>query len=141
MKILPLRIELFYVERRADEQTDIKKLTVAFRNFANAPQNSRDDSRAEYLVLSLRTTDTEDEIPRRFRKVKRLTTNRHRVTTQKIMNFSNTAVRIYSLSTAVRPSHGLHPFTTRRAKFSVFITNVSENYLCSSSSYKALQPI
>jgi hypothetical protein len=35
IKILPLGVELFH----ADRQTDIAKLTVAFRNFANAPEN------------------------------------------------------------------------------------------------------
>jgi hypothetical protein len=35
MKIRPVGAELFY----ADRQTDITKLTVAFRNFANAPNN------------------------------------------------------------------------------------------------------
>jgi hypothetical protein len=124
MKIHPLRIELFRVERRTDEQTDIKKLTDPFRNFANAPENNRDDSRTAYLVLSFRTIDTEDEIARRFRKVKKLTTNRHGVTTQKILNFSNTAVRTYSLTTTVRPSHGLHLPTSRQGKFSGFTTNV-----------------
>jgi len=44
MKIQPVRVELFHADRRTDEQTDIKKLTVAFRNFANAPENNRDDS-------------------------------------------------------------------------------------------------
>jgi len=34
MKILPVGAELFHADRR----TDIMKLTVAFRNFANAPK-------------------------------------------------------------------------------------------------------
>jgi hypothetical protein len=29
--------ELFHADRRMDGQTDMTKLTVAFRNFANAP--------------------------------------------------------------------------------------------------------
>ena len=33
MKIRPVRAEFFH----ADEQTDMTKLIVAFRNFANAP--------------------------------------------------------------------------------------------------------
>ena len=33
MKIRPVGAELFYADRR----TDMKKLIVAFRNFANAP--------------------------------------------------------------------------------------------------------
>ena len=35
IKIRPVRAELFY----ADGQKDMKKLTVAFRNFANARKN------------------------------------------------------------------------------------------------------
>ena len=35
IKILPVGAELFRVDRR----TDMTKLTVAFRNFANAPKN------------------------------------------------------------------------------------------------------
>jgi hypothetical protein len=37
MKIRPVGAELF----RADRRTDMTKLTVAFRNFANAPQNTQ----------------------------------------------------------------------------------------------------
>jgi hypothetical protein len=37
MKIRPVGAEL----SRADGQTDMKKLTVAFRNFANAPKTSQ----------------------------------------------------------------------------------------------------
>jgi hypothetical protein len=35
MKILPVANKLFH----ANEQTDMTKLTVAFRNFAKAPKN------------------------------------------------------------------------------------------------------
>ena len=35
MKICPVGVELF----RADGQTDMMKLIVAFRNFANTPEN------------------------------------------------------------------------------------------------------
>jgi len=35
MKIRPMEAELF----RADRRTDMTKLIVAFRNFANAPKN------------------------------------------------------------------------------------------------------
>ena len=37
MKIRPVGAELFHAGARTDGQTDIKKLIVAFRNFANAP--------------------------------------------------------------------------------------------------------
>jgi hypothetical protein len=43
MKIRPVRAELFH----ADGRTDITKLVVAFRNFADAPKNW--DERAEQL--------------------------------------------------------------------------------------------
>jgi len=36
MKICPLGAELFHADRR----TDMTKLIVAFRNFANAPKNA-----------------------------------------------------------------------------------------------------
>jgi hypothetical protein len=41
MKIGPLGAELFHAAGRADEQTDMTKLIVAFRNFAKAPQMFR----------------------------------------------------------------------------------------------------
>jgi hypothetical protein len=37
MKILPVEAALFHADRRADGQTNTTKLTVAFRNFVNAP--------------------------------------------------------------------------------------------------------
>jgi hypothetical protein len=39
MKIRPVGAELFHAGGRTDGQTDVTKLTVAFRNFANAPKN------------------------------------------------------------------------------------------------------
>jgi len=39
MKILCARANLFHADIRTDEQTDITKLKVAFRNFAKAPKN------------------------------------------------------------------------------------------------------
>jgi len=39
MKIHPVGAELFHAGRRKDERTDMTKLTVAFRNFANAPKS------------------------------------------------------------------------------------------------------
>jgi hypothetical protein len=39
MKIRPVGAELFHVDRRTDEWTDMTKLIVAFRNFAKAPKN------------------------------------------------------------------------------------------------------
>ena len=37
MKIRPVGAEVFNVERRNDRRTDMTKLIVVFRNFANAP--------------------------------------------------------------------------------------------------------
>jgi len=37
MKIRPLVVELFHVDRQEDGRADTTKLTVAFRNFSNAP--------------------------------------------------------------------------------------------------------
>ena len=47
MKISPVAAELFH----ADGQTDTKKLTVAFVNFANAPIISVD--RCEFFILEI----------------------------------------------------------------------------------------
>jgi len=39
MIISPIEAELFHVGGRADRQTDMTKLIVAIRNFANTPKN------------------------------------------------------------------------------------------------------
>jgi len=39
MKILPVGTELFNADRQTDGETDLTKLPVAFRNFANMPVN------------------------------------------------------------------------------------------------------
>jgi hypothetical protein len=39
MKIRPLGAELFNSDRGTNGQTDITKLIVTFRNFANVPEN------------------------------------------------------------------------------------------------------
>jgi hypothetical protein len=41
MKIRPVGVESFHADRLKDGRTDIKKLIVAFRNFANVPKNSQ----------------------------------------------------------------------------------------------------
>jgi len=38
LKIRPVGAELYHAGRRTDRQTDITKLIVAFRNFANEPK-------------------------------------------------------------------------------------------------------
>jgi hypothetical protein len=42
MKILSVIVEEFHAGRRTDGGTDITKLIVAFRNFANAPKKLGD---------------------------------------------------------------------------------------------------
>jgi hypothetical protein len=44
MKISAAEAELFHADRRMDRQTDMTKLIVAFRNFANAPKKFRHKS-------------------------------------------------------------------------------------------------
>jgi hypothetical protein len=39
MKIRPVGAELFHADIQTDRRTDMAKLIVAFRNFANAPKN------------------------------------------------------------------------------------------------------
>ena len=41
MKNLPVGAELFHADRQTVRRTDMIKLTVAFRNLANAPKNLR----------------------------------------------------------------------------------------------------
>ena len=41
VKIRPVGVELFHAETRMDGRTYMTKLAVAFRNFANAPENTR----------------------------------------------------------------------------------------------------
>ena len=42
MKILPLGAELLQSEKQTDRQTDMKKLIVASRNFADAPKKNKE---------------------------------------------------------------------------------------------------
>ena len=52
MKICPVRAELF----RADGQTDVTKLIVAFRSFANATRNQQfSSSPVGWKLLSVRS--------------------------------------------------------------------------------------
>jgi len=37
VKIRPVEAELFHADGRTDRRTDMTKLIIAFRNFANAP--------------------------------------------------------------------------------------------------------
>ena len=52
--------ELFHADRRTDKQTDMTKLIVAFRNFANTPKKPA----LIYLIISavFRSQDTISEI-------------------------------------------------------------------------------
>jgi len=40
MKMRPVRAEFLLADRRADRETNMAKLIVDFRNFANAPKNA-----------------------------------------------------------------------------------------------------
>jgi len=40
MKLRPLAAKLIHADRRTDRQTGMAKLTVVFRNFANAPEKT-----------------------------------------------------------------------------------------------------
>jgi len=48
MKIRPMRTELFHADGRTDGQTDMTKLIVTFRSFANAPKK---DTRSNSDIL------------------------------------------------------------------------------------------
>ena len=52
MKIRPVGTDLFYANGWTDRRTDLTKLIVAFRNFANAHNKIRGHGRVElYLYL------------------------------------------------------------------------------------------
>jgi hypothetical protein len=51
MKILPVGAEVFLAGGRADGRTDMTKLIVAFRNYANAPKN---ESKCTTFLLFLK---------------------------------------------------------------------------------------
>jgi hypothetical protein len=60
MKIRLLGAELFHADGRTDGQTtDVTKLTVAFRNFANAPKKYKILMR---LIVTTRSTKTRIDI-------------------------------------------------------------------------------
>jgi len=40
MKIFPVGAEMFHADSRTYGQTDMTKIIVAFRNFANKPKNN-----------------------------------------------------------------------------------------------------
>jgi hypothetical protein len=124
MKIRPVGAELFHADRRTERQADMTKLKVAFRNFANATKNNRNNSGVKYSVLYFWTPDAEDEGSTSFRKVRRLATYRQELTPQKNRNFINTAVSTYYPATTVLPSLGLRLTTYRQIKSPVFLTHV-----------------
>ena len=41
MKIRPVEAKWLHADGQTDRQTDMTKLVVTFRNFANAPKNAR----------------------------------------------------------------------------------------------------
>jgi hypothetical protein len=54
MQIRSVGAELFHDERRTDRQTDMMKLIVAFRNFANAPKNGYQHNLYCYYYITCR---------------------------------------------------------------------------------------
>jgi hypothetical protein len=52
MKIRPVEAELYHEDTKTDEQLDMTKLIVAFRNFANAPKSLTAEVRATELTTS-----------------------------------------------------------------------------------------
>ena len=50
MKIRPVEAELFHAEGRRDNQTDMTKLTVAFRKFMKAPKK-KEKTRTKVAVF------------------------------------------------------------------------------------------
>jgi hypothetical protein len=120
-RAVPMRIE----EGRTDRHKEVN--SPLFNNFANASVYNRNRSCTEYPVLSFWTPDPEDQSVRRFRKARRLTTNRHGVTIRKIYNFSNTSVRIYSLETTIK---FLLECISKQRKIARFSNKlISENYI------------
>jgi len=51
MKIRPVGAEFFHAGGRTDGQTDMTKLTDAFRNSANAPKRGCDGTRTRNVVI------------------------------------------------------------------------------------------
>ena len=49
--ICPVGAEMFHADGRTDGPTDMTKLTVAFRNFANAPKHSNGQALQIYFGL------------------------------------------------------------------------------------------
>jgi len=74
MKIRPVEAELFHVGERTDgqtdRQTDMTKLIVAFRNFANAPNNELGRLCKEAVVIRF-------EVILLFRHARRTTEGNH----------------------------------------------------------------
>ena len=58
MKIRLVGVDLLHANGRTDGQTDMKKLTVAFRNFANAPKNAWHHIQQSRLLLNPNTVDS-----------------------------------------------------------------------------------
>ena len=56
IKIRPVGAKLFHTEGRIDRRTDMTKLIVAFRNFANAPKKYNWRAFTEFILLKTGTT-------------------------------------------------------------------------------------
>ena len=69
MKIRPMEAELFQADGLTDGQTDMTKLTVAFRNFAKAPKKGKtEELRREREKENKEETNDIQEKKGKFRK-------------------------------------------------------------------------
>ena len=59
MKIRPVGAKLLQADRQTDGRTDMTKLLVAFRNFANAPKNESNTGLFKMIVGVLTTFHTQ----------------------------------------------------------------------------------
>jgi hypothetical protein len=77
MKIRPVGAELFHADGRTqtDRRTDMMNLTVAFRNFANAPKNWR--SSTLYNKNSVRTSQKTHSVHYKRREVSTVPVTNH----------------------------------------------------------------
>jgi len=56
LKTRPTEAELFDADRWTDGQTDMPKLTIAFRTFANAPKMCLPPAKNMFVKMSMRMT-------------------------------------------------------------------------------------
>ena len=62
MKRLPVETESFHVDGRTDGQTDMMKLIVAFRKFANVPKNYFERIQKEIVLCYIKQTNKQENM-------------------------------------------------------------------------------